>query len=324
MKISIAMATYNGERYLREQLDSLRTQSRRPDELVITDDASTDATLNIVRAFSEEAPFDVRWYQNETNLGYARNFNRALMLTTGDIVFLCDQDDVWFPEKIAVVTDRMLRDADCLMVVNDAALTDEELMDLGFTKLDQIRSAGYPDSLLVMGCCMAVKRDLLELSLPVPEEFGSHDKWLSCIADGMEKKVLLETCLQFYRRHKDNSSQFIANRTQRVSRLQGLVERVRVVANAEQGAVGRLIAQRQLLISGCERAGTRAKAAQYSSALEHYCRELEREMVVLSRRKEIHEIPRLRRMRPVLRLWRDGQYSQKGAWKSVACDLFIK
>ena len=99
LRISIAMSTYNGGKYLQEQLDSFLAQTSLPDELVITDDCSTDNTLEIIQAFAAMAPFEVRWEQNEKNLGYTGNFNQALMKTTGDLVFLSDQDDVWFPEK---------------------------------------------------------------------------------------------------------------------------------------------------------------------------------------------------------------------------------
>ena len=86
MKISIAMATYNGGKYLREQLDSFLAQTRLPDELVITDDCSTDDTLAIIETFAATAPFEVRWERNEQNLGYTGNFNKALMKAAGDLV----------------------------------------------------------------------------------------------------------------------------------------------------------------------------------------------------------------------------------------------
>jgi len=142
MKISIAMATYNGAQYLEAQLQSFVDQTRPPDELIITDDCSTDGTADIVYEFAKTAPFEVVFCRNEKNLGYCGNFNAALMQTTGDLVFLSDQDDVWFPEKIAYIAEVAERNPEMLVVMNDAALTDGGLNEVGLTKIGQIRSAG--------------------------------------------------------------------------------------------------------------------------------------------------------------------------------------
>ena len=121
MKISIAMATYNGARYLRAQLQSFVDQTRQPDELIIKDDCSTDGTETIVREFGKTAPFKVEFHRNQQNLGYCGNFNAALMRATGDLVFLSDQDDVWFPEKIEHMIGVAERHPEALVVMNDAA-----------------------------------------------------------------------------------------------------------------------------------------------------------------------------------------------------------
>src|SRR5437588_7313199 len=99
-RISIAMCTYNGARFLREQLDSFAAQSRLPDEVVICDDGSTDGTADIVRTFASGAPFPVHFHVNEPRLGITRNFERAAGLCTGSIIFFSDQDDVWLPDKL--------------------------------------------------------------------------------------------------------------------------------------------------------------------------------------------------------------------------------
>lgn len=99
MQVSVAMASYNGAKYLQAQLQSLVEQERQPDELVVSDDASTDTTRDLLCAFAGAAPFRVALYRNAAQGGYGKNFARALSLCGGDLVFLCDQDDVWFPEK---------------------------------------------------------------------------------------------------------------------------------------------------------------------------------------------------------------------------------
>ena len=101
-QISVAMATFNGAAYLLEQLESLAAQTLPPAELVITDDGSTDGTRGIVEAFASRAPFPVRWHDNDARLGYRANFMRAASLCTGELIAFCDQDDIWYPEKLAV------------------------------------------------------------------------------------------------------------------------------------------------------------------------------------------------------------------------------
>ena len=102
LSLSVALASYNGERYIGQQLDSIARQTRLPDELVICDDASTDSTADIVREFARRAPFAVRFLQHQ-RMGSTRNFELAIAECRGDIIFLCDQDDVWYPNKIKTI-----------------------------------------------------------------------------------------------------------------------------------------------------------------------------------------------------------------------------
>jgi len=223
------MATYNGAQYIQEQLQSFVDQTRQPDELIITDDCSTDETEAIVREFAKTAPFTVEFHRNEKNLGYCGNFNAALMKTSGDLVFLSDQDDVWFPEKIEHMIGVADRNPQALVVMNDAALTDGELNEAGLTKVGQIRSAGFSMESFVMGCCCAVRRELLDFCMPIPAGVKGHDNWLVQFADGLDAKVVDPTPLQYYRRHESNESQFIANRTTKVTRGQARLEKVKGV-----------------------------------------------------------------------------------------------
>jgi len=220
------MATYNGERFLRAQFDSFLRQTVRPDEVVITDDQSTDGTLEIIRDFAERAPFTVKYSVNRERLGYAANFNAALVLSDGDIVFISDQDDVWFPEKIEIINN-IASNSSGLLFMNDAELTNESLNPTKLTKLTQIRTAGLGDDSFVMGCCCAVRRELLDICLPIPSGVTAHDSWLVYFAEIFNARVIVEKVLQYYRRHEHNESKFIANRTTRVTKLTVMAHRVR-------------------------------------------------------------------------------------------------
>ena len=229
MKVSIAMATYNGAEYLQDQLDSFINQTRLPDELVIIDDCSADNTLEIITEFSKKAPFEVFFSVNNKNLGYTGNFNEALTKTTGDIIFLSDQDDVWLPDKIRIVTEAAIKNPQIMVVMNDAYLTDDQLNKIGCTKLDQILSSGQHENGFVMGCCCAVRKEFLDICLPIPRSIRGHDNWIVGFAARMERRLVLPDVLQLYRRHQNNESKYIANSTKKITKIIALIEEVKKV-----------------------------------------------------------------------------------------------
>src|SRR6267154_3101567 len=131
VKLSIAMCTYNGAAYLSEQFESLATQTRVPDELVVCDDSSTDNhTREMVAAFARRAPFAVRLFVNKQNLGSKRSFELAIRRCRGEIIFLCDQDDVWREDKLAVIERTFSSSPQTGLVFSDAELVDENLVKL--------------------------------------------------------------------------------------------------------------------------------------------------------------------------------------------------
>ncbi len=136
MKVSIALCTYNGEKHFPEQLKSISRQSCLPDELVVCDDCSTDSTLKILEDFSRTVPFEVRIFNNETNLGPAGNFAKAISLCQGKWIFLCDQDDRWLPDKIKTSSEKLARMEETfgqdmpLLVHTDAIVADEDMQEL--------------------------------------------------------------------------------------------------------------------------------------------------------------------------------------------------
>lgn len=323
MKISIALATYNGANYLEQQLASFVAQSRRPDELVITDDCSTDNTLEIIRRFAAEAPFPVVWAKNEANLGYGANFNAALMKTTGEFVFLSDQDDVWFPEKISRMVSIAEQDPSALVLINNAMLTDKSLHETGLTALNQIRSSGFGDGYFVMGCCAAVRREWLNVCLPVPVG-RTHDSWIVGIAGEIGRKRIVPDVLQYYRRHDRNESRWIVNRTRRVTRWDVRVEawinqwrswrdrRIRVAADGARPSISRLEWARTAL----DRAPPGLR-----DDLRRWRAELERQEIADTRRREIRSLPLPRRSLAAWKFWRDGGYGRYSGVLSMARDI---
>ncbi|WP_373034184.1 glycosyltransferase family 2 protein [Sulfurovum sp.] len=220
MKISIAMATYNGAAYLQDQLDSYLSQKRLPDELVVCDDGSTDETVVILEAFQKVAPFQVQIIKNENNLGYTKNFEKALSLCTGDVVFFSDQDDVWLPGKISTIEKVFNDNPDISLVIHDAELVNENLEPTGLTKLGQIRSGGYSDNSFATGTLSAIRRDILNIILPFPDGIaGGHDGWVHIIARLVDRRMIVSDVLQKLRRHSNNTSEWVASSLTRIRKI---------------------------------------------------------------------------------------------------------
>lgn len=325
MKISIAMATYNGEAYVGAQLDSFIAQSRLPDELVVADDQSTDATAAIIVAFAARAPFRVRFEVNPQRLGVTRNFDRALALADGDLVLLSDQDDVWLPDKIEALERAAALHPDRGCLINDALLADADLRPVGTTKMQQIASHGLPATAMVQGCCTAFRRDLLRCLLPIPADQQAHDNWLVQMADLLDQVERLPQALQYYRRHGRNASDFFVNRLAVPGLGQRLRERLASVwrrASNPGGlaveqqfheAAARRIGEREAELVSC--VGQQRMQAAYALATHR--------SQLLARRAAVRGMPRIRRPGPVLDLWRAGDYALSGGTAGAIKDLLV-
>jgi glycosyltransferase involved in cell wall biosynthesis len=212
--ISISMATYNGAGFLQEQLDSLAAQTLKPCELVVCDDGSTDETVELAEKFAAVAPFKVRIYHNQQNLGYADNFLKSASLCEGDWIAFCDQDDVWFPEKLLTISRRFYDDV--LLVVHSADLTDCSLFRTG-GRLPNVTKNTVKGSLQSRPWwtpagftqCFSAKliREFPWQARPrdfnYPERMQAHDQWTYFLANSFGSIAYVEESLAFYRRHDD-------------------------------------------------------------------------------------------------------------------------
>ena len=230
--MSVAMATYNGERFLEEQLASLAGQTHLPAELVICDDGSTDRTADIVEAFARSAPFAVRFVRNESRLGYAENFLQAARLCHGETIAFCDQDDVWLPRKLEVCA-RRLAEPEVLAVVHDARIVDAALRPSGrFLRTGRkpwVRRARFPDTGTqwgqgTQGFRIVFHRAILpapDVGRPpdanAPDQPMTHDEWVHWRALWLGTVVFLREPLALYRQHEANVAG--APRTLTVGRL---------------------------------------------------------------------------------------------------------
>lgn len=213
------MCTYNGANYLKEQLISIMTQIRLPDELVVCDDRSTDTTLDILDKFSKNAPFEAKVYHNEKKLGATKNFEKAISLCKGDIIFLSDQDDVWLPNKIEKLEHIFKSKHNIGYVFSDATVVDEKLSPLGYTMWKSILFTKYQRRLfkngyqvevllkhnIVTGATMAFRANIRTQILPISGQWG-HDAWIALLSSALGiKGDFIEEPLSKYRQHHQQS-----------------------------------------------------------------------------------------------------------------------
>lgn len=205
------MATYNGERFLPEMLESLAAQTRLPDELVVRDDASEDGTLGVLREFAGRARFEVTVIPGDRRLGYAQNFVTATRACSGDLVFFADQDDTWRPAKIAVAS-RGVQGREPLALFHDFALQADDGSQVAPSVYAVLEERGFSPMTAVNGCSMAVTRGFIELwgwPPPASKAAVSHDAWVAILSTAFRQRRNLDEVLIDYRLHDDNASGWI-------------------------------------------------------------------------------------------------------------------
>ncbi|WP_233189466.1 glycosyltransferase family 2 protein [Geothermobacter hydrogeniphilus] len=208
--ISVCLASHNGEKYIRRQLESILAQLVPTDEVVVSDDSSTDATLRIVQSLEDPR---IRLFPGNTFFSPVYNFEHALKQARGDVIILADQDDVWLENRVALVREKF-RDPPHAryLLVTDGAVVDEREQILHESIFRLIGAGpGFWKNLWnnrYMGCCMAFSRELLEVALPFPRHLPMHDMWLGqlCERIGVTEFVPVRTLL--YRKHADSQTEF--------------------------------------------------------------------------------------------------------------------
>lgn len=205
MKISVALAAYKGEQYIAGQLESILLQLGENDEVIVSDDYPAGKTRDIVL---EMASADKRIrYIEGPGKGVVKNFENALMHCNGDVIFLCDQDDIWLPGKVESVMNEIRNGAQ--LVLHDASVADA---DLNITDESYFSSHSSNTSFFgniirnsFVGCCMAFTRELMTQAMPFPEKLPMHDWWIALVALKKKRKtVMLRNPLILWRRHGDN------------------------------------------------------------------------------------------------------------------------
>lgn len=206
--ISVCLTTYNSERFLAPQLESILAQLSEGDEVIVSDDGSTDGTRQLVETLSRNTPVRLRWVDNPGPHGYTPNFANALSHAQGDYILLSDHDDVWLPGKVEACLAALQTAA---VVTHDATIVDTDLKPIARYSETRKAHVGLWGNLLKfghLGCCMAFRKATLSRALPFPPDpiRCTHDNWLYLVAATLGPTAHLPQPLILYRRHGSNAS----------------------------------------------------------------------------------------------------------------------
>jgi glycosyltransferase involved in cell wall biosynthesis len=210
MKISIALCTYNGAKYLEEQLKSLAEQTLKADEIIICDDNSSDNTVNIIDRYKDN--LNIKLTVNKVNLGVTKNFEQAVSLCQGDIIFLCDQDDVWDKNKVKIMSEKMIEEKTGICCC-DGIVADENLKQIdsytlwntsGLSKIDLNRFSPYSliNNYCFTGMALCFRKNFTKYFMPISEN-AVHDEWIAFIISCFSKVSFVNQKLVVYRQHSE-------------------------------------------------------------------------------------------------------------------------
>lgn len=216
--LSIALCTYNGEKYIEEQLQSIIKQTYQPDELIISDDFSTDKTIKIIEKFADKASFHVKLLRHKKNNGTVKNFFEAIDACSGDYIALCDQDDIWCEDKLYKCM-KYIKKKDFLpdepvLLHTDLFVSDKNLKIISNSMMDSQKIKNEPDMqkalkvLLtqnyVTGCTIVFNKSLKRYIYPFNKDIIMHDWWLALLAAVYGEIIFLDEPTLYYRQHSEN------------------------------------------------------------------------------------------------------------------------
>ncbi len=316
-RCAVVLCTYNGERFLPAQLESLRVQTQQPATYVLSDDASSDNTWALLEAFAADrssAGCEVILHRNETNIGYVRHFEQALQRSDAELLFLCDQDDVWHPRKIERMASVFAARPALRVLHGDARLVDGEgqpsgrrlfeVLEVSASEMEAMHSGRAFDVLLrrniVTGAAMAMRRSLLSSALPVGDGWA-HDEWFAILGAMQGEVDTLDEVVIDYRQHGGNQIG-VSQRT--------LLQKHLGVGVGRREFLRRLVGRQERLLGHLQAQGVSGeKVDEVQDRLAH------------ARIRAGAIVGGLGRLRQVTCEWRTGRYARYGSgWRSAISD----
>ncbi|MEE1244507.1 MAG: glycosyltransferase [Acutalibacteraceae bacterium] len=239
MTVSVALALYNGEKFIEKQLDTLRLQTVKPNQVVLCDDGSSDNTVNIVNEYINKYSLGDSWKvcKNPQNLGYAKNFYHAMDLCDGDLIYLCDQDDIWKNDKIEKMNKVMEENPNISLLMCKGGVIgadDRELHGMMIKKADEtekVTKISVEDIIRIFdwtGMLMCVRKEFFEQRKSIISEISApHDFVLALSAADCEQFYVYDYVGAYHRRHDNNA----ANEEHRISKILNLKRKIRDIDN---------------------------------------------------------------------------------------------
>ena len=214
MLISVCMATYNGEKFIREQMISILDQLSADDEVIVVDDGSTDNTINLLKEFADSR---IKIYLNNQNKGHVFTFGKAISLATNDIVFMSDQDDIWIPDRVRIISEKLNKSGLSFASSNFGCInaSGSEIPCLIDSLLTSDSSKNIKNIIGIFngtkfyyGCTMAFKKDFTKIILPIPQFVESHDLWIALAGNLICSNIHIEEKTLMRRIHENNATEF--------------------------------------------------------------------------------------------------------------------
>ena len=207
IRVSVAMATYNGEKYIKQQIDSILNNLDENDEIIISDDGSTDNTKNIIEEYNDSR---IKLIDGPKN-GLKQNFANAINNCNGKYIFLSDQDDIWMNDKVEKVIKTFEKEK-CMCVIHDCEVFDSETGNIIYDSFYKFRNSkkGIIKNIWknsYIGCCMAIDSKMKQYILPIPNDIEMHDQWIGVLSEKYGKSCFINDKLIKYRRHSNNVSE---------------------------------------------------------------------------------------------------------------------
>jgi glycosyltransferase involved in cell wall biosynthesis len=214
MEVSVCLATYNGEKYIVNQLRSILNELRSTDEIIIVDDCSKDGTVSLINEINDER---IKVHINQENKGHVFSFSKSVLISKNDIVFLSDQDDIWVKGRLDIMLKNLLSSGSLLLSSNfNTFNNDVNITNKNNNPLSNDTSKMYSSNIIGLfrgkrdyfGCCMVFRRKLIEVIFPIPSFVESHDWWISITANMMRSNTHINDVTVLRRIHGQNVSQF--------------------------------------------------------------------------------------------------------------------
>lgn len=279
MDISVVMTTYNGEKYVIEQLDSIARQTRQPTEVLIFDDCSTDNTVNTIRSYIEEKHLDFfQLHVNEVNQGWKKNFIKAISAASGDFIFTADQDDIWMLDKIEKMTDAMIQNNhidllacnyELLNMRNEKNLEERQIVTM--KNSETILPVKITPSFYVVmrpGCTYCFKKDFASRAINIWERGVAHDQLLWIYALISNSLFIYDKPLIKFRRHDGNATGFAGQLdTTRIERAESSLRKARIVEKIYKESSPKAPSDRQFIENYIRYERLRAKALNDRSVI---------------------------------------------------------